>query len=302
MKAFFISTLFLFFFLPGFSQSPDTLLISNFPCCISGIEWDDQEERLFLVSDLSNKVYVATVDLNNMISKVVDSISISNSPHEIGLESIRKAGNTFYFAYEKDENSHSGRTATTFISKGIFKNGVITIVKNIEINNLPDNKGIEGLTIADEGKSIWVSHETMAKPRNGVDSVKLIQLDTNLSLQSFRWYALPKLSFFTGNISAYNDYGITEILNIKDSLYILERSYGKLNSSPELFINLVKTSISDLKKKILLYSFKAIPSRANYVDNYEGMCWLNKANKLLIISDDNRNMKHQRTILLILNP
>lgn len=51
------------FLVAGLSQCPDTLKLYNFPCCISGMDWSESDQRLYLVSDVNNFVYVAKVNL-----------------------------------------------------------------------------------------------------------------------------------------------------------------------------------------------------------------------------------------------
>src|SRR5689334_1752380 len=73
-----------------FGQCPEILQPIHVPCCISGIDWSEQEKTLFLVSDLENKVYLARIDMDAGTVSVFDSLPIVSAPHNKGLEAVRK--------------------------------------------------------------------------------------------------------------------------------------------------------------------------------------------------------------------
>lgn len=298
----------LFFLLTSFShicqaQCPDTLHPAHTPCCISGIDWSEEEKTLFLVSDLENKVYKAKIDLATQTIRVFDSLSLISAPHAKGLEAMRKKGSTFYLTFEKDEWEAGSRKARAFVSKGkLTKEGEIQIEKSIEFGDLPNNKGIEGLTLSPDGKSIWVAHETMARPKDGLDSTKFIQLDTNLKVISSHAYPLWPNDYFKGNTAAYDDYGVTEVLYLKDSFYVLERGWGKKEGKGELFLSLFKVPYSSFHKSSSLYTFSSQDSPKQCIDNFEGVCFIPSLGKLLIVSDDNNQKIIQKTIFRLLSP
>lgn len=284
-------------------QCPDTLKPVHTPCCISGMDWSEAEKSLFLVSDLENKVYKAKIDMTTHTVSVFDSLLLLSAPHTKGLEAIRKAGTTFYFTFEKDEFEAGTRKARAFVSKGKLTNGKkIQIEKSIEFGDLPNNKGIESLTLSFDGKNIWVAHEAMARPKNGMDSIKFIQLDTNLQVLSFRWYSLWHKEHFDGNTAAYDDYGVTETLYLKDSLYVLERGWGKKEGKGELFLSLFKLPYSSFRKSAALHTFSSQKDPRTCIDNFEGMCFIPSLDKLLIVSDNNNQKAIQKTIFRLLPP
>jgi len=266
------------------------------------MEWSEEDHKLYLVSDMIDSVFVADLDYKSKNAKIIGKLPIVGSPHKKGLESIRKNGSTFYLTYEKDVDLNGLRTATAFVAKAKLRNQIIEVERNIQFSNLPNNKGIEGLTLSSNKKSVWFSHETMNNHKQGIDSAKFVNCDTNLVIKKEVWYKLPSQSYFGANENAYDDYGITEILFVKDSLYVLERGFGINNNKPELFIDLQKIFSENFKRSKSLFTFPSNLESRNCVDNFEGMCYLPQENKLLIISDDNKNRKNQKTILRILMP
>lgn len=288
------------FFCKG--QCTDTLYPIRFPCCVSGVEWSEEDQTLYVISDLQNKVYKAKLSVASSTVTVFDSILLLDSPHNIGLEAIRKEGSSFYLTYEKDEIVNGERKAKAFVAKGTYDGQhSISIEKTLEMPDLPSNKGVESLAFSDK-KTLWMSHESMARPKNGLDSVKFIALDTLLHPLDFKWYALHHIAYFEGNEAAYNDYGVSEFLVRNDSFYVIERGWGRKDGIGEVFITIFKVPVASLKKSLPLYTFRSSTTPMSCLDNFEALCYIPSLGKLLMISDDNNQKKIQKTLIRLLSP
>ncbi len=243
---------------------------------------------------------MAHLELGKKHLSIVDSLTIVNAPHSKGLEAIRKIGPTFFFTFEQDISA----TTTAFVTKGRLENDkTIRISKTHQIEGLPTNKGLEGLSLSADRQTLWVAHETMARPKLGMDSIKILRFDTNLALlQEENWYDLEPKSFFQGNEEAYDDYGVTELFMAGDSCYVLERGWGKNKGTASLYISLFKVSTHTWKKSAPLYRFVSSRAYVECLDNFEGLCYVPSLKKLLFISDDNRRPGRQRTIARLLEP
>lgn len=163
------------------------------------------------------------------------------------------------------------------------------------------NRGIEGLAL---NQDLWYAFEG-----GNEDSTVFIRWPNfdKQQTQSYK-YPLDRKSCLSDHQIAGGSLGngVSEILDIpgfNDRLLVLERCFNGRGSFIKIFEakisndTFIKYEVFDWRPDMLFNGHLLKP------DNMEGMAWgnpLNGKHTLYIVSDDNHNTRHQRTILVSL--
>lgn len=262
---------------------------------ISGLE-TLPDKRFLLVSD--REFSSANREVQDSWMFILDSANhISSAQRFYGVqnvEAVRIKGDKLWFSFENEESTGVGYVDSTQKVSIEAEHSMITSPYTML------NRGIEGLSVAND---LWYSFEA------GLDSTVFVKWpDLDKSKAQVFNYPLDKRSCLSTNQQPGSSLGngVSEIIEVpetRDKLVVMERCFnGKY-----AFIKLFETSLkwnTLVKQEIFDWSPDTVfNGNGLKPDNMEGMSWgetKNGKRVLYIISDDNHNPKHQRTILLTL--
>lgn len=239
-----------------------------------GLEPDNQYSWLFRMDTLGN------------IHSTLRFFGVKNA------EALRRDGQRIWYAFENDESTGIGYLDSAYSPVTAAEYSMITS----PFTTL--NRGIEGLAIGDD---LWYSFEA------GPDSTIMIRWPQREKEKAVTYtYPLDKRSCLSAQQPAGSSLGngISEILTIpgeKDKLLVLERCFNGRYAYIKLFEADMSGKVPE-KREVFNWDpdtrFLGLPLKP---DNMEGMTWgepVNGRRILYLISDDNHNPRHQRTILL----
>lgn len=271
------------------------------PCCVSGLDWSENEQRLYFVSDQKDKVYKSRLEIRSdemggyeLIVIEPESFSLRGIYEDCNLEAIRlnDEGDIFLSAERGDQHVES------FLWKGKVVDDRI-VLKELSLPKFfhgkvfNRNAGIEGISLSFDKKGLWIMNEQslLGEPEGHL----------SLLLQDFK--GNEKVSTYTLDENHIKN-GVSEILCWDQTrILALERHYSTERQTVLAGIFLITVDAQKATRKKLL-DLNALP--IPHIDNYEGMCfgpYLKNGNRsLILISDNNQDWqkcKEQQTDLLV---
>ncbi len=270
------------------------------PCCVSGLDWSEKEQRLYFVSDQKDKVYKSRLEIRSdemggykLIVIEPESFSLRGIYEDCNLEAIRlnDEGDIFLSGERGDEHVES------FLWKGKVVDDRVMLEeispKFFRGKVFKRNAGIEGISLSFDKKGLWIINEQslLGEPEGSL----------SLLLQDFKGNE-KAVTYTLDEIHIKN--GVSEILCLDQArILALERHFSTERQAVLAGIFLITVDAQQVTRKKLL-DLNALP--IPHVDNYEGMCfgpYLKNGNRsLILISDNNQDWQKcevQQTDLLV---
>lgn len=241
-------------------------------------------------------------------------------------EAIRVSGDIIYWASEGFRNQrhfdpqllkHSldGTHLQTYITDPKFS----TAVKEIGPRH---NASFEGLTLTEDGMSIWVNVEAplmqdgdIPDAKNGGAPIRISRINsTSGEIDREFGYQLEPI-FVEPDSGVFAMNGAVELLWLQEgSMLVLERSYvagagnrvrlyraDYANATDTKDMPSLKGGSLKLAQKTLLLDFDDLP--VEKIDNVEGVCWgpqlANGNSTLIFVADNNFNQSQINQVLLV---
>lgn len=196
------------------------------------------------------------------------------------------------------------------------------IYSNDTNNGLHSNEAIEGISLANHNKDLWIVNESpayqdgpQAKPYHTRSPLRLSLIDTKTGKVKKQFaYMLEPVADAPEKPTDFYINGVSELLSINDStLLIIERSYTKgmhntiriyeasINGATDVksMSGLKEATYTPVRKK-LITNLKQ--TGLNYIDNIEGVTFgkpLPNGHQTLIFVSDNNFSSQQQTQIII---
>jgi len=276
----------------------------DLPCCISGMEWSERDQKLYFVSDQNHKIYYADFKLAEVetgctvVMSRLHENALQGVDPAINPEAVRLDGQTVFVSAERGDVQ-----LESFLYKGLLESNSKETVSLSRLD-LPvsfqgtyfKNSGIEALAV-EAGHKLWFINE---RPFSNSDDYKLLltSVDSQGRANSFAYEIEPP------DAPREEGFGVSEMLYVRDNVFLmLERRFSSREKKVYARIFRAEVGSASVAKQELL---KLEDLGLDKVDNFEAMCWGPKLasghRTILLMADDNRdwNRGQQRTGFLIL--
>lgn len=283
-------------------QRPDSKFHS-----ISALEFIPQLKEWHLASDRGQYFIFKNIKSIKDFGLAADTVFTQKTKfwiESLRYDSIRK---NFIFSVENEYHPTAANSDTTTyvaVTKSVIQpeTSINYLLPPIPLPT--DNKGIEAITLTPNG-NIWIAPEAGWAGQASTDSTRIhfLRFTTNKSgdydRQQF-YYSMARNDCPFSKTEKFG--GISEILSVdNERLLVIEKCFdegGSRKVKAKLWLATIKGNAL-VKSPAPAFDFSTLPFQ---VDNVEGMSWWptgDHKRQLLLITDDNNNLK-QRTQLILL--